>query len=206
MTKLTYTNDMQLIDAFKNGAKFVVREVPSPVSAPRDFTVTAIEEGPGGQLTVRYMRSTGPTQTKAFRPDGTHKLVSHRTLVQLTAGKTTAPSTNTPFLKAFVNGEPAYNPATREVVESVAFKNGAIVVTFVGGRTSDRYDHEGRHRWQPKRSLVLGPLPPVKVKKTLRIYHDKFYGGYLTLDENQVLPNSTRFIGAKPLATVEVEV
>jgi hypothetical protein len=199
-TKLPYSSFGDLMAAYRNGVKFRVAK------AGVTYPVTRVELLNGG-LSV-YSEKHGKYPWTAFKADGTNGYCADR--LELVVEVTAVPA---PFLKRFVNGEPAYNPATREVVVGVSFVSGAIEVLLKDEagqeRVSTRYDHEGKHRWVPGRSLVIGALPPAppKMKKVeLRIYEDRANGGFFLLTPAQVLPNYTRFAGLQPLKTVEVEV
>lgn len=202
----------EILSQFAAGTKFVVMQPNSTFQAE----VVGIREMRGG-ISVSFKDPNGVARSTAlFKPDGSHgqRRYALKTLGPVVNGQAPAarplptPAPTLPFLKRFVNGEPAYNPATREVVIGVSFVSGAIEVLLKGEdgkeRVSTRYDHEGRHRWVPGRSLVLGKLPPKLVKKQLRVFADPRHGGYVTLDQFQSVPH---YMVSQPvLATVEVEV
>lgn len=202
---LAFSNILQLIAAFKNGAVF---EIVFKDGTP-SLAVTDIAEETAGKMRVTYTNSGGRAYTTAdFQADGRCTWSSSFWLRMV---KGADPQ---PFLKQFVNGTPAYNPKTREAVKSIDFVSGAIKVTLVAEdgteRVSTRYDHEGRHRWVKDRSLVLGDLPPKPVvmkEVTLEVFPS-------TLDSSGVVAFSAgshgasvkRQCGKTPLATVTVQV
>ena len=200
-SKLPYATNNALISAFKAGAAFDVIDY----GARRK--VTSITELPSGRIEVRTVLSTGTGYT-GFNPDGTNKNGAFYQLVA--AGP--HPTTAEPFLKRYVNGEPAHCPKTREVVEAVSFVKGAIRVTLRNEkgdqRVSEHYKHDGTHMYRPERSLVFGELPKLKVKKTIRVFKDPrnwSHDAYFALSPIQVLPNLRAFEGLKPVAVVEIE-
>lgn len=153
MTKLNYSSIAALIADFKAGAKFEITGIDAATPGP----VLSMKEDKRG---VRVFVATSEFGT-VFALDGSHATSSNVYLSKVAAA---------PFLKRFVLGESAYCPATREVVESVEFTNGAILVTLTNedgvSRTSTNYDHEGKHHWVPGRSLVLGELPAPPAPQT----------------------------------------
>lgn len=154
MTKLNYSSIAALIAAFKAGAKFEI--TGSTIGNNGPVIAMSQESGRVRAVVARPDRNDG-RGSQTF--DHTGKGVSGIRLLEV-AGVPAQP-----FLKRFVLGEPAYCPATRETVKTVAFVNGAINVTLVNGdgieRVSTHYDHDGKHRWVEGRSLVIGQLPPV---------------------------------------------
>lgn len=173
--KLNYDNATALINAFKQGAKFKLTH-PRRAAEP----VTRIEAGGRYGLAV-FGEDTG--RWDAFRPDGTHLLHGELRVIRdeslgfertsVTVGDSVfgwvpppkaAPVPAKPLLQRLLQGEVFHNPKTRETVESFTFSKNTLVVTLKGEdgslRTSERYDHNGKHKWRPERSLVAGPVPP----------------------------------------------
>ncbi|SEJ84764.1 hypothetical protein [Achromobacter sp. NFACC18-2] len=196
---LAFTNILQLIAAFKNGAVF---EIAFKDGTP-SLVITDIAEESAGKMRVTYVSSWGCTFTSTdFREDGRYNGSPNCWLKMV---KEADPQ---PFLKQFVNGTPAYNPKTRETVKSIDFVSGAIKVTLVSEdgieRVSTRYDHEGRHRWVAERSLVLGDLPPKPVvleEVTMEVFKSlNFQGKYVAFVAG------THSRKEAPIATVAVKV
>lgn len=174
---LPFANILQLIAAFQKGAVF---EIQFNDGSP-PYPVTDISEESRGRLRVTYRPGhSGRTYSDlGFQADGRY---STSTTFWLRMVKDAPPQ---PFLKQFVNGTPAYCPKTRETVVGVSFISGAIEVLLRDEsgkeRVSTRYDHEGKHRWVPERSLVLGELPPKPVvmkEVTLEVFasHTRGFG------------------------------
>ncbi|WP_025135273.1 hypothetical protein [Achromobacter sp. DH1f] len=202
---LAFSNILQLIAAFKNGAVFQIVFKSGHVPYP----VTDISEESSGKLRVTYKTANLGTFTDdGFQADGRHES-SASCWLRMVKG-----ADPQPFLKQFVNGTPAYNPKTRETVKSIEFVSGAIKVTLTdeagNWRVSDRYDHEGRHRWVKERSLVLGDLPPKPVvmkEVTLEVFHSAIgVGNHLAHTAGSPGARLKRQGGAMPLATVTVQV
>lgn len=173
--KLNYDNATALINAFKQGAKFKLTHLRR--AAER---VSRIEAGGEHGLFV-WGETTG--RWGAFRPDGTHAGVPGFTMIRdeslgfertsVTVGDSVfgwvpppkaTPVPEKPLLQRLLQGEVFHNPKTRETVESFTFSKNTLVVTLKGEdgslRNSERYDHNGKHKWRPERSLVAGPVPP----------------------------------------------
>lgn len=200
---LAFTNILQLIAAFKNGAVFEIVFKDGTSS----LAITDIAEETAGKMRVTYVSSSGRTYTTPdFQADGRCTWSNNFWLRMV---KEADPQ---PFLKQFVNGTPAHNPKTRETVKSIDFVSGAIKVTLVGEdgteRVSTRYDHEGRHRWVSERSLVLGDLPPKPVVMkdvTLEVYVSAIKG-YIGWTSDHPEMAMKRRQGKTPVATVTVKV
>lgn len=151
-----------LIAAFKAGAKFEVRGRSGLADGPvtRLFASTS----PG----IIAAATTGSFVTLFRASDG---VPTYSTGARL---KLVAPANqpDQPLLKRLLNGETFHVPATRETLVKVEFVQGGLRYTLKGEtgaeRRSENYDHEGKHKWQPTRTLVAGPVPP-KVTKDVSV-------------------------------------
>lgn len=194
MTKLNYDNAAALINAFKQGAKFKLiysTGEPETVTAIEAAPVDISRNRHG-----LIVRGSGSGAWHNFRPDGSNvagirlardeSLGYERTSVTVgdsVFGWTPAKKAATmavpaqaapePFLKRILAGEVFHCPATRETLVDVKFSKGSLQVTLqpaegtiLDRRVSENYDHEGKHKWVPARSLVAGPVPPKVVVKT----------------------------------------
>lgn len=179
--KLNYDNATALINAFKQGAKFKITGC--------SFGGPVIDMKPhGGGVCVTTAK--GNTM---YNPDGSRfyprypgQLIRDEVLgferTSVTVGDSVfgwvppakaAPVPEKPLLQRLLQGEVFHNPKTRETVESFTFSKNTLVVTLKGEdgslRTSERYDHNGKHKWRPERSLVAGPVPP-KAKPDVKVH------------------------------------
>lgn len=171
MNKLNYSHLSELVADFKAGAKFEVRG-----AAWSHFDGPVTEVYLDGR-NVRARTHGADDAGLSFYSNGSGVVTKGRlvkiadapfptidpSLIDPGTGSYSPPE---PFLKQFVLGTPAYCPKTREVVEEVTFVKGDIRVQLLSEdgsrRISTSYNHEGKHKWIPERTLVLGELPEVE--------------------------------------------
>lgn len=184
--KLNYDNAAALINAFKQGAKFKIQRrdgSTEPVTKIEESPADRSRDHHG-------LRVTGARTGSwlSFQPDGVNTAVPLRLIrdeslglierTSVTVGDSIfgwvpparrvvpvpAPAAEKPLLQRLLSGETFHNPKTRETLDSFLFSKGELVVALKGEdgklRTSQNYDHSGKHKWRPERSLVAGPVPP----------------------------------------------
>lgn len=155
--KLPYDSVAAIVAAHRAGVSFRVQ------ADTAFFTVVDVY-AESGQLRVRWRDGRGNIRTTPhFEPNGDFKGISS---VRLRHALPPAPVLRPaePFLKRYVLGEPAYCPKTREVVAAIRFVPGGIEAELRNAegvsRVSTNYDHRGKHKWVPERTLVIGEVPP----------------------------------------------
>jgi hypothetical protein len=193
-TKLNYDNAAALVNAFRQGAKFKV--VGSSYDGPvTDIRLAAYTPG-CVVVTTRQNMLFKPDGSRHY-PSYGGQLIRDESLgyerTSVTVGdsifgwpgkrgegaKAVEPAAvpEKPLLQRLLQGETFHVPATRETLVDFKFSKGSLQVTLqpVDGtildrRVSENYDHNGKHKWVPARSLVAGPVPPKApvVPKTFR--------------------------------------
>ena len=180
MNKLNYDNFAALQNAFDQGAKFKVVTRHGSRKVTDIILIEQKADGPRFRVLTADGNSPGWT---GFRLDGTNRLSPSATLQRdefveppayypqgLAARKVPEnfkPEAVKPFLQRVLLGEKFHCPETRENLVAVTFRTGDLAVTLqpaegtiLDRRDSANYDHEGRHKWVPGRSLVPGVCPP----------------------------------------------
>ncbi|KAF1049353.1 hypothetical protein [Xylophilus sp.] len=186
MTKLTYSTPAELIADFEAGAAFTIHGTSG------SYPVTGLRYELDGDVAVYAAASLVPGNPwGGLKPDGSHPAIPGLRLEKTApAPGLTGLTAHTvilddlepqPFLKSFVTGTPAYCPKTREVVDGIEFQQGRLLVFLANEdgavRDSESYRHDGTHKHDPARSLVLGDLPPLPAPDvTIYVYANDLIG------------------------------
>ncbi|MDR5879047.1 hypothetical protein [Caballeronia sp. LZ032] len=197
---LPFKTSQEIVEAFTRGAKFVIEldgkqsRVTSLTKQGEDFNVFN-----GGTSPFSLFRANGthPFDYKLIMTAAPSPALAEQLKTKLTAPIEDSVIAPEPFLKRVLAGEHFHVPATREVLHSVEFKTGALFVSLIdeqgNQRTSDNYNHEGKHKWVAGRSLVAGPLPkkpePERKQVNVDIYRHAFNGSLFVIREGEVVPN-----------------
>ncbi|WP_197341593.1 hypothetical protein [Ralstonia solanacearum] len=187
MNKLNYSSCADLIAALKEGVKFEVHYMDEqPLTTTKAVeTVKMFATGPFGGIRV----VTESSYWTGFRLSGEHVKRSWRLVVAQDSAK--APE---PLLKRFLGGQAFYVPKTGEVLHEVTFKKDELIVTLKDPQTgtlraTPRYNHEGKHKYRPERSLVAGTPPKPKKAVKVAIYRHAYNNSLFVIREGEVIPN-----------------
>ncbi|MEF2249331.1 hypothetical protein RSP795_10345 [Ralstonia solanacearum] len=204
MNSLDFHSHAALIAAFNSGVKFEVHYMghqPPTTTKPIE-AVKMIACHRGG---LRVM--TESSVWLGFRLSGEHtkrtwRLVASQGKAQALAkaqgvdpfaplNSVKAPE---PLLKRFLGGQAFYVPKTGEVLHEVTFKKDELIVTLKDPQTgtlraTPRYNHEGKHKYRPERSLVAGTPPKPKKAVKVAIYRHAYNNSLFVIREGEVIPN-----------------
>lgn len=157
---MNYKTAKEIVAAFHAGAKFIA---PGRTHASEE--IEDIYLSSAGHVAVRH--ASPPNFVTLFTPEGNSVLGHGARLLEV------SPPAPEPFLKRVLKGEKFHCPETRENLIRVVFETGELTFvlqdadgTILDRRDSKNYNHEGKHKWVPGRSLVPGVCPPKPKVKT----------------------------------------
>ena len=186
MNKLNYKSFADLIAAFNAGAKFqVVGNEMHPSNYGPVTKIVAVGTGinvwvagnhspyssirlDGTSSYFEGLRMVEVSPAPAATPARTERLVTSVRSVRAPFGTSTVrydEVTTQPFLKALLGGASSYCKKTGEALDGVVFTKGELTFILIKDgvrRASTNYRHDGTHKHDAERDLVMGTPPAPK--------------------------------------------
>lgn len=218
MNTLNYTSAVELVTAFNSGVKFEIHYMGAqPVTTTKSIEAVKLIVRGGGARGLHVL--TESSVWKGFLPSGHHCRNPWRLVVAQGSAQSPRkgpditkefrayalgdvravealmkPATPEPLLKRFLGGETFHVPKTGEVLHEVSFKKDELIVTLKDPKTgalrsTPRYNHEGKHKYRPERSLVAGTPPKPKKPVNIKVYKHAYNGSLFVIREGEVIPN-----------------